>query len=98
MIATSAMSVAVAPVAALVLMSHLCYASGNPEPGRDEPTLAVAEQRVDNYAAGWLAAGAGAVIADTYGRPEGYIRALFSSRATLDSVWRDAPNFHNHVV
>jgi hypothetical protein len=83
---------------ALVLMSHLCYASGNPEPGGPEPTLAVAEQRVDHYGAGWFAAGAGAVIADTFGRPEAYIRALFSSRATLDSVWRNAPNFNDHVV
>ena len=39
---------------AIVLMSHLCYASGNSEPGLPDPTVAVAQQRVDNFAAGWL--------------------------------------------
>jgi hypothetical protein len=83
---------------ALVIMSHLCYASGNSEPGMAEPTLAVAEQRVDNYGAGWLAAGAGAVIADTFGRPESYIRALFTTHTTIDAVWRSAPSDHGHAL
>ena len=37
---------------AVVLLHHLCYASGNTEPGLPEGTLAQAKQRVDNYAAG----------------------------------------------
>src|SRR5262249_24111655 len=48
---------------ALVVFSHLCYASGNSEPGLPEGTLDMAQQRVDNYAAGFFQAGAGAVIA-----------------------------------
>ena len=48
---------------AIVLLHHLCYASGNSEAGMPVPTLAVAQQRVDNMAAGWLQAGARAVIA-----------------------------------
>jgi hypothetical protein len=83
---------------ALVVMSHLCYASGNSEPGRPDPSLVVAEQRVDNYAAGWLAAGAGAVIADTFGPPEAYIHDVFTSHASIDRVWRTAPSFHDHVL
>ncbi len=37
---------------AVVLLNHLCYASGNTEPGLPEGNLAQAKQRVDNYAAG----------------------------------------------
>ncbi len=61
---------------AVVLLHHLCYASGNSEPGVAEGSLEVARQRVDNYAAGWIKAGAEAVVADTYGDPAGYIRAV----------------------
>lgn len=83
---------------AVVLLHHLCYASGNSEPGLAEGTLDVARQRVDNYAAGWLAAGAGAVIADTFGAPGPYLKALFGTGRTVDRIWRDAPTFHDHVI
>ena len=49
---------------AVVLLNHLCYASGNTEPGLPEGTLDRARQRVDNYAAGFIKAGASAVIAE----------------------------------
>ena len=42
---------------AVVVFSHLCYASGNTEPGLPEGTLDQAQRRVDNYAAGFFAAG-----------------------------------------
>ncbi len=83
---------------AVVLLSHLCYAAGNPEPGRPEPTLDVALQRVDNYAAGWLAAGAQAVIADTFGPLGAYLDPLLSSTEPVDWIWRSAPTFQDHVV
>ncbi len=83
---------------AVVLLHHLCYASGNSEPGLPEGSLDVARQRVDNYAAGWLRAGAAAVIADTFGAPGPYLRALFGSNAAIDRIWRDAPTFHDHVL
>ena len=38
-----------------------------------------------------------AVIADGHGGPEPYIRALFTTHATIEDVWRSAPNFHGHV-
>ena len=38
----------------VVLLNHLCYASGNTEPGLPEGTLDMATQRVDNYAAGFI--------------------------------------------
>ena len=37
---------------AIVLLHHLCYASGNSEPGNAEPSVTVARQRADNYAHG----------------------------------------------
>ncbi len=83
---------------AVVLLHHLCYASGNSEPGLPEGSLDVARQRVDNYAAGWLAAGAGAVVADTFGAPGPYLKALFGTDQTIDRIWRDAPTFHDHVL
>jgi hypothetical protein len=83
---------------AVVLLHHLCYASGNSEPGLAEGSLEVAKQRVDNYAAGWLAAGAGAVIADTFGDPGPYLRGLLGTDEAIDRIWRDAPTFHDHVL
>ena len=49
---------------AVVILNRLCYASGNSEPGRANPTKSVAQQRVDNFGAGFLRAGARAVFAD----------------------------------
>ncbi|TMD32934.1 MAG: hypothetical protein E6I94_00620 [Chloroflexi bacterium] len=82
---------------AVVLLSHLCYASGNSESGMPDPSLAVAGQRVDNYAAGWLRAGADAVIADTFGAPGSYLRPILSSTSTIDRIWRSAPSFRGNV-
>ena len=48
--------------------------------------------------AGWLRAGADAVIAATFGPPEPYVRALLSSTTTVDRIWRGAPTFHDHVL
>ena len=58
----------------------------------------MAQQRVDNYAAGWLRAGAGAVIADTFGAPEPYLRGLLGGDLAVDRLWRDAPSGHDHIL
>jgi len=83
---------------AVVLLHHLCYASGNSEPGDPEPTAAVARKRADNYAAGFLKAGASAVIADGHAGAEGYLRALFTTHQSLESMWRTMPNQNGHVT
>ena len=84
---------------AVVLLHHLCYASGNSEPGLPEGSLDVGRQRVDNYAAGWLASGAGAVIADTFGAPDAYLRELLGTGSSpVDAIWRAAPTFHGHEL
>ena len=82
---------------AVVILSSLCYASGNSEPGDPAPSRTTARKRVDNFGAGFLKA-ADAVIADGHGGPEPYIRALFTTHATIEGVWRSAPNFHDHVL
>ena len=83
---------------AIVLLNHLCYASGNSEPGLPEGSLDVGRQRVDNYAAGWLRAGAGAVIADTFGEPGPYLRAILNTDQPIGTIWRGAATFHDHVL
>ena len=83
---------------AVVVFSHLCYASGNTEPGLAEGTLTQAQQRVDNYAAGFLKAGAGAVIADAYLSPRYYVTSVLAGRRTVDAIWRTAPNRNDHFL
>ncbi len=83
---------------AVVILGHLCYASGNSESGKVEGTVSVAHQRVDNFAAGFMKAGARAVIAEGHGGPEPYIRALFTTHSTILGVWQSAPNNHGHQV
>ena len=82
---------------ATVILSHLCYASGNSEPGRAEPGLSVAKQRMDNFAAGFLRAGARAVIADGHSDPSWYVQQLFTTRRTVEDIWRSGPHPHGNV-
>jgi hypothetical protein len=77
---------------AVVLLHHLCYASGLSEPGLPEGTLAVAQQRIDNFASGFVAAGASAVFAEAYASPSGYVKAILGGGRSIDSIWRTAPS------
>jgi hypothetical protein len=72
---------------AVVGLSHACYTSGNGEPGMAIPGADVARQRVDNYAAGFLASGAGAVFALETGSFTYILDLLFSSTKTMDQVF-----------
>ena len=83
---------------AVVLLHHLCYASGAGEPGMPDPSLDVASQRVDNYGAGWLAAGASAVVAEGHFGAAYYVTALLKEHRTPEQIWRAAPTFHGHVI
>jgi hypothetical protein len=83
---------------AIVFFHHLCYASGNSEPGAAGPTLSVAKQRVDNYGSAFLAAGASAVIADGHSHAGYYLHALFTTDESLGDLWRGAPNYHGHQI
>jgi flagellar hook assembly protein FlgD len=83
---------------AIVLLFHMCYASGNQEPGGPEPTLSVARQRADNFASAFLAAGARAVLAIGHSNDPYYIRTLFTAKESLTDYFLHAPDFHNHVL
>jgi flagellar hook assembly protein FlgD len=82
---------------AVVILSHNCYASGNSEPGRAEPSLAVAKARIDNFAAGFLRAGARAVIADGHSDPSWYVEQLFTTHRTVEQIWRSGPRPHGNT-
>ena len=83
---------------AVVLLNHLCYASGDSEPGLGNPSLGVVQTRVDGYASGFLSGNARAVIAEGMGSLSPYIDALFTSHQTVDQMWKTYPGFHNHVM
>ncbi len=85
---------------AVVLLYHLCYASGNTEPGLAVGSFAEARERVDNYGSGFIGAGARAVIAE--GHPAhpvvDAVRQLFTTNRTLESVFRSAPTARGNVL
>jgi hypothetical protein len=84
---------------AVVILNHLCYASGNNEWGKGNPTRSVAIQRVDNYGEGFLKAGAAAVFAEGITDP-GYILAnLFNtSRSMADIFWASPAATHSYAI
>ena len=77
---------------AVVLLGHLCYASGNgeeymgPEHDRD-----IATRRVDNYASGFLDVGARAVFAFGMDQKLDFPRALMNGDRTMNEIFQ-APN------
>jgi S-layer homology domain len=81
---------------AVILLNHLCYASGNSEPGNPAPTQTVARQRVDNFGVGFLKAGASAVIADGHDSLVSYIRALFTTSSSIVDLWRTSGDPHGN--
>jgi hypothetical protein len=83
---------------AVVILNHLCYASGDSESGLPNPTLAVAKTRVDGYASGFIRGGARAVIAEGTSSISYYIDTLFSGHTTVDAMWKGARSFHNNVL
>jgi hypothetical protein len=81
-----------------VLLNHLCYASGNSEPGLPEGTLDQARQRVDNYAAGFIKAGAAAVIAEAWSSPNYFVRAILSGSSSIQNAWLHSPSANGHRI
>ncbi len=83
---------------AVVILNHLCYASGNSESGAPEPSVSVARQRVDNYASAFLRAGAAAVIADAHDGLDGYLRDLFTTSLPIDQLWANQADARGNIV
>ena len=82
---------------AVVQLHHLCYASGNSEPGLPEGTQADSILRVDNFASGFLRAGARAVVAEGHLGPAYYVKALLASRLTIEQIWQRSPTAHGNA-
>ncbi len=77
---------------AVVILSHLCYASGNSEWGSANPTKSTAIKRVDNYGTGFLRGGAKAVFASGITSVSYVLRGLFRGSASMSMAqlfWTD---------
>jgi hypothetical protein len=79
---------------AVVILNRLCYASGNSEWGRANPTTDVAKQRVDNYATGFLRANARAVFADGITNASYVLYGLFKTSRTIGAIFQSSPNWN----
>jgi hypothetical protein len=82
---------------ALVLLNRLCYASGNGEPGSREPSWTTAVKRADNFATGFLAAGASAVLADGHTSLAYELAVLFDRSRSLAAAWSADPDANGHT-
>jgi hypothetical protein len=77
---------------AVVILNHLCYASGNSEWGAANPTKAVAMKRADNFGAGFLRANAKAVFAEGLDSASYLLASLFRSDRTMGQIFMTAPS------
>jgi len=75
-----------------VILNRLCYASGNSEWGRANPTKSVAKQRVDNYGAGFLRAGARAIFADGITSASYVLYSLFKTNRSMGAIFTSSSN------
>jgi hypothetical protein len=83
---------------AVVILNHLCYASGNNESGAGNPSVTTAHTRIDGYASGFIRGGARAVIVEGLNDISYYIDTLFAGHRSVDAMWKGAPTFNNNVV
>jgi hypothetical protein len=79
---------------AVVILNRLCYASGNSEWGRANPTMDVAKQRVDNYATGFLRANARAVFAEGITNASYILYGLFKTGRTIGAIFQSSPSWN----
>jgi hypothetical protein len=79
---------------AVVILNRLCYASGNSEWGRANPTVSVAKQRVDNYATGFLRANARAVFAEAITDASYILYGLFKTSRTIGTIFQSSSNWN----
>lgn len=72
---------------AVVILSHLSYASGNASSGMPIPSRNVAIERVDNFANGFLSIGARVVWALGWQPGADIVDALHREDATMDAIF-----------
>lgn len=75
----------------VVILNHLCYASGNNEWGAGYPTKSTAIKRIDNYGAGFLRTGARAVFADGITSVSYVLYGLFKTNRTIKQIFWSEP-------
>ncbi len=73
---------------AVVLLNHLCYASGNSEPGHKLPSKATAKKRADGYGTGFLRTGAKAVFANGHGSLNSIIADVLLTNKSVSEIFR----------
>jgi hypothetical protein len=78
---------------AVVLLNHLCYASGNSEPGRTLPSKATANKRADGYGTGFLRSGAKAVFANGHGSLSSILTDIFTTDKTVAEMFQGDHSF-----
>jgi hypothetical protein len=79
---------------AVVILNRLCYASGNSEWGSANPTKTVAKTRVQNYASGFLRAGARAIFAEGITSASYILYGLFRTNRTIGEIFRSSPTWN----
>ena len=57
----------------------------------------MARQRVDNFAAGFVKAGASAVIAEAYASPNHMVRTVLAGQRSIEAAWRGAPTANHNA-
>jgi hypothetical protein len=77
---------------AVVMLIGACYSSGNGEPGMPIPSEDVARQRVDNFASGFLGAGAGVVFAFGWQQKLNYPQQLMTTNKSFDEIFMTRSN------
>ena len=77
----------------VVLLNHLCYASGNSEPGRKLPSKATAKKRADGYATGFLRTGAKAMFATGNGSLSSILFDLFNTDKSVAQIFQSDRSF-----
>lgn len=71
----------------IVVLAHACYSPGTGETWQTAPTETVARERVDNFAAGFLAAGARTYFAYYYEQTRDMVKDLFTTHQTMDELF-----------
>ena len=71
----------------VVLLNHLCYASGNSEPGHPTPSKSTAMLRADGYGTGFLRSGAKAVFANGRGSLSSILTDLLTSDKSVATIF-----------
>lgn len=77
---------------AVVMLIGACYSPGNGEPGMPIPSEDVARQRADNFASGFLAAGAGVVYAFGWQQKLNYPQQLMTTNKSFDEIFMTRSN------